>query len=126
MIKWKNLSVIENQHRDKSGRPRHARTSENIASVSNHVNDTDGRKYIRKIASCTEISYARYLEMLKTVFDDQLLMELSDHPFQQDGAPCHTSLTSMDWLKSNFPERLISRKSNVPKPANSPDLNPLD
>ena len=64
--------------------------------------------------------------MLKTVFDDQLLMELSDHYFQQDSAPCYTSLTSMDWLKSNFPERLISRKSDVPWPANYPDLNPLD
>ena len=64
--------------------------------------------------------------MLKTVFDDQLLMELSDHYFQQDGASCHTSRTSMDWLKSNFPDRLISRKSDVPWPANSPDLDPID
>ena len=59
----------------------------------------------------------------KTVFDDQLLVELSDHYFQQM-VPHVTS--SMDWLRNNFPDRLISRSSDVPWPANSPDLDPID
>ena len=46
--------------------------------------------------------------------------------FQQDGAPSHTSNIVMDWLNLKFPGRVISRKSNVPWPPQSPDLNPLD
>ena len=55
---------------------------------------------------------------------------LSIYIWQQDGAPCHTSKSTMEFLKSLFKDRIISRYSKIvimPEwPANSPDLNPLD
>ena len=72
------------------------------------------------------VNSERYLQMLKDVFDEDTLMELCDHFFQQDGAPAHSSRCVLDWLETNFPQRLISRRSAFPWPANSPDLNPLD
>ena len=67
-----------------------------------------------------------YLAMLQQVFNEETLMELNDHWYQQDGAPAHSSKVVLDWLETSFPQRLISIKSSFPWPANSPDLNPLD
>jgi transposase len=39
--------------------------------------------------------------------------------FQQDGAPCHTSKKSMEWLKNN-------NIAVLDWPGNSPDLNPIE
>ncbi len=42
--------------------------------------------------------------------------------FQQDGAPCHTSRASTDFIKEKFPH-------HIPKqdwPPNSPDLSPIE
>ena len=46
--------------------------------------------------------------------------------FQQDGAPCHTSATVIDFLRSKFNDRIISRGSAHHWPACSPDLSCLD
>ena len=47
--------------------------------------------------------------------------------YQQDGAPPHCSNVSLDFLNEYFPEdRLISRRTNTPWPAYSPDLSPAD
>ena len=47
--------------------------------------------------------------------------------YQQDGAPPHCSNVSLDFLNENFPgDRLISRRTNNPWPAYSPDLSPAD
>ena len=32
----------------------------------------------------------------------------------------------LEWLKAVCLTRVISRKSNIPRPANNPNLNPLD
>ena len=41
------------------------------------------------------VNTKRYLEMLQQVFDEETMMEIGDHYFQQDGATCHTSILSM-------------------------------
>ena len=48
--------------------------------------------------------------------------------WQQDGAPCHVTNRNMQYLDSQFEDRVISRKSVRGRdwPARSPDLNPLD
>ena len=68
----------------------------------------------------------RYVAMLESVFDERKLLQLSDHWYQQDSAPCHMSRKSMTWLHDAFSDNLISQKSEFPWPACSPDLNPLD
>ena len=42
-----------------------------------------------------------YLAILQQVFDEETLMELNDHWYQQDGAPAHSSKVVLDWLESS-------------------------
>jgi len=44
----------------------------------------------------------------------------------QDGATPHTANATLDLLWQKFGDKLISRKTNYPWAAHSPDLNPLD
>lgn len=46
--------------------------------------------------------------------------------FMQDGATCHTTQLNLEFLLSKFAGRVISNKTDIPWPPNSPDLNPLD
>lgn len=46
--------------------------------------------------------------------------------FMQDGAKPHTTQMNLDYLKDKFQGRLISNKTAIIWPPNSPDLNPLD
>ena len=46
--------------------------------------------------------------------------------FMQDGAKCHTTHQNLALLQSKFGGRVITNKTNIPWPPNSPDLNPLD
>ena len=46
--------------------------------------------------------------------------------FMQDGAKCHTTKMNIDYLHKKFQGRVISNKTDIPWPPNSPDLNPLD
>lgn len=46
--------------------------------------------------------------------------------FQQDGATPHTAVRVREWLTSKFGDRVISRFTDRPWPARSPDLSPLD
>ena len=46
--------------------------------------------------------------------------------FQQDGAPPHCARACLDFLSEKFPDRVISRRTETPWPACSPDLSPLD
>jgi len=48
--------------------------------------------------------------------------------FQQDGAPSHTAMKTIELLtkKSHFEKRVLSLRTESPWPANSPDLSPLD
>ena len=52
-----------------------------------------------------------------------------DQWFQQDGQPhfpTHTSNHTLDWLREQSQERLISRKCDIEWAPHSPDLNPQD
>ena len=46
--------------------------------------------------------------------------------FQQDGASCHVTPACLDFLKSKFGTRVISRKTEHIWPPYSPDLSPMD
>ena len=46
--------------------------------------------------------------------------------YQQDGATPHCSNKCMQFQQEKFPGRVISRRSDQPWPAHSPDLSPLD
>ena len=76
------------------------------------------------------VNTSEYVKMLKK----SILPKLKVMPkfkskkiwWQQDGASCHCSKESLDFLKSVFGDRIISRRCDVCWPAASPDLNPLD
>ncbi|CAD7011266.1 unnamed protein product [Ceratitis capitata] len=53
-------------------------------------------------------------------------LDLHDMWFQQDGATCHTASVTMDLLRGEFGEHLISRSGPVNWPPKSCDLTPLD
>ncbi|XP_046683513.1 uncharacterized protein LOC124369534 [Homalodisca vitripennis] len=72
------------------------------------------------------VNSQRYLLMLKNV----LLPELQRNRlvrrrmwFQQDGATSHTANEVMDFLRSKFRGRVISRFGDIAWPARSPDLS---
>ena len=44
----------------------------------------------------------------------------------QDGATCHTTPINLEFLRSKLVGSVISNKTDLPWPPNSPDLNPLD
>ena len=46
--------------------------------------------------------------------------------FQQDGASCHVTKECLDFIKSKFGDRVISRSTDHHWPPYSPDLSPLD
>ena len=46
--------------------------------------------------------------------------------YMQDGATCHTSQNNLYFLLDKFDGRVISNKTDVIWPPNSPDLNSLD
>ena len=46
--------------------------------------------------------------------------------FMQDGATCHTAANNLDFLADKFDDRVISLKTDLMWPPNSPDCNPLD
>lgn len=52
--------------------------------------------------------------------------ELQNAYFQQDGAPCHCTAESLDYLREFFDERIISRNNEIAWPTRSCDLTPCD
>lgn len=69
----------------------------------------------------------RYRQMLQEYFFPEVEdMNTENIWFQQDGATAHTARETMDMLRMNFPQRVISRFGDVPWPPRSPDLSPLD
>jgi hypothetical protein len=74
------------------------------------------------------INTANYIEMLKRKFVPVLKRKqvLKNCWFMQDGAPPHCSKESLDWLRTHFDNRIISRNAEFLWPPYSPDLNPCD
>ena len=77
---------------------------------------------------CTNVNQDVYLELLQTKMWPNVanMRNLRHIWFMQDGATCHTTNKVINWLMTSFDGRLISRKSPVVWPPQSPDLNPLD
>lgn len=73
-------------------------------------------------------------EVYLNLLENHLLPALEEIPanrrrnmfFQQDGCTPHSTLLIRGWLDENFPNRWIGRYSELPWPARSPDLTPLD
>lgn len=69
----------------------------------------------------------RYRSMITDFFLPKMRdNDLVDMWFQQDGATCHTARETMDLLKDEFGEQLISRFGPVSWPPRSCDITPLD
>ncbi|QQP36291.1 Transposable element Tc3 transposase [Caligus rogercresseyi] len=69
----------------------------------------------------------RYRAMITDFFLPQLAeLNLVNMWFQQDGATCHTARETMNMLKDEFGEQLISRNGPVSWPPRSCNLTPLD
>ena len=70
----------------------------------------------------------RYCDMLETFLRPKLNMlhDMDNVWFQQDGATAHTSRRAMGILREMFPGHLISLRGDIGWPARSPDLNPCD
>jgi hypothetical protein len=70
-----------------------------------------------------------HVEMSRIVCEPELRRRAIDPPsvrLQQDGATGHTSRGSMSVLREMFPQHVISRGGDVPRPALSPDLSGCD
>ena len=75
------------------------------------------------------VNSVEYVKMLREFLIPQL------HQFegynsrtwmQQDGATCHTSNLTLPVVQEIFPNKLISRRGDIPWPPRSPDLTPCD
>ena len=77
------------------------------------------------------INTERYVEMMMRKFIPALRrkqgVDMNTVIYQQDGAIPHCSNVSLEYLRRYFPgNRLISRRTDNPGPAYSPDLSPAD
>ena len=70
----------------------------------------------------------KYLTMLETMVWPAIRSRATrdQYWFMQDGASPHCTASVLDFLKSKFGDRIISRKTEHFWPPYSPDLNPLD
>lgn len=76
----------------------------------------------------TTVTAASYCDTLEHfLLPDLAAANVGNLWFMQDGAPAHTALVTRDFLTNVFgADRLIGQHFNLPWPARSPDLNPLD
>jgi len=73
------------------------------------------------------VNAERYQSMLSDFLWPQLNhIDVSDVYFQQDGATCHTTRNNITFLRSKFPQRVISQNADFNWPPRSCDLTPLD
>ena len=83
----------------------------------------------QKDGSAATITKERYTKMLDRFWirlQDKHEKNINVFWFQQDGATPHTSNIAIEWLQKHFCGRVVSRKTEHPWPAHSPDLTPLD
>ena len=74
------------------------------------------------------VNTERYIDTLNEKIIPQMkkMKNFDKFWWQQDGASCHCSDRSLDFLRQHFGERIISRRADVIWPSSSPDHNPLD
>ena len=88
----------------------------------------DGSQVIGPFFFYTTLNADGYYNIIEQFVNDDRV-DLDNHFFQQDGAPCHRNYKVMDLLESKFGGRLISLKKNkywIQWSPYSPDLSPLD
>ena len=82
-----------------------------------------GKTRIIFIPTGLRLNSASYQEeVLSKLITDMRRISGNDYIFQQDGAKCHTSASTIQYLDENVPEYILPSHW----PANSCDLNPLD
>ena len=88
----------------------------------------DGWVFLHWFAPGSTVTGPAYLRLLKEEFWPQVCGEVGRQGFwfQQDGAAVHTTAAVRQWLDDNFDGRVISRLTERPWPARSPDLSPLN
>ena len=76
----------------------------------------------------TSVTSDRYLAMVRDSVWPEVRYASSRRKYwwQQDSATSHTTNNVLDFVKEKFRGRVISRRSEVPWPPYSPDMNPLD
>ena len=74
----------------------------------------------------TTINAERYMGVLKQFFVKlkRKHVDVDSQWFMQDGATPHTANCTLQWLRSKFQDRIISRRTTVEWAPHSPDLNP--
>ena len=87
-----------------------------------------GRVVIHWLEPNVSVNGAGYLDILKSVLWPQVRVGVRKYGlwYRQDGATVHTTTAAREWLKCKFDGRVISRLTDRPWPAKSPDLSPLD
>jgi hypothetical protein len=82
-----------------------------------------GPYFLEEDGHAATMTSARYL----TIYDSgffHVSSALKDVWFEQDGATPHTARLSINFLRENFPGRLISLREYLNWPARSPNLAP--
>lgn len=76
----------------------------------------------------SSVNGVSYLELLQDVVWPRLRGSATRLAlwWMQDGAPPHCTNAALEFLNEKFRGRVISRRTETPWPAHSPDLNPLD
>ena len=70
--------------------------------------------------------YVAILEEFKDDVERRFPRHIKKLWLQQDGASSHTSRLALDWLQTNFGNRVVSLKTNFEWAPHSPDLPPPD
>lgn len=83
--------------------------------------------YENEAGNAVTVNGLRYRNMITEFLWPHLDgMDLEDMWLQQNGATCHTAHETIHLLEERFPDRIISRNSDVNWPPRSCDLTPCD
>ena len=85
-----------------------------------------GRVIVHWFPNNQSVNGDTYLQLLQSKLWPEVRSYASSCWFQQDSATVHTTTSARAWLKDKFSNRVISRLTDRPWPARSPDLSPLD
>jgi hypothetical protein len=73
-----------------------------------------------------KLTAVRYREIIQQFFEQLHDDEIVNGYFQQDGAPAHTTLETLNMIQEFFDRRVISRNTAIAYPSRSCDLTPCD
>ena len=82
----------------------------------------NSKYYIEEILEKTLLPAMKRRRSTGSVLEKKFMPDISKAIFQQDGAPCHTSKMTLDWMQKH----LNSYWGKGVWPGNSPDLSPIE